>query len=162
MKPLLKRWRLTTAERFTREKWLLVMGFRSFDDYKVSALAQVIKTRVLTRDHSQCRYCGAKTDRVYHLRSEIEDLNGSDISKVVAICSRCLFVEDPKHRTKRLKREKREAIAEQERKRQAAIRKLVAQQNADRFKHPKKTGRKRVRRVGGLADVSGTGGSHRL
>lgn len=67
---------------------LRALGFRSYSAYTKSGLWEWIRSRVLAA-HPSCRACGARASQVHHLAYRKKDLEGRDLSRLVALCGPC-------------------------------------------------------------------------
>lgn len=109
--------RLKTAERrkcgngrdyASRDKWLTTMGFASYREYLKSETWKSIRKRVLDKHNRRCAICSGYASHVHHNRYHINDLTGSTLDFLVALCGDCHrrieFDGDRKRTLKEVKR----------------------------------------------------------
>lgn len=72
-----------------RSLTLRLMGFQSYSEYRDSDTWKSIRESVLAKSDGRCYGCGKAASEVHHGRYEREDLEGSDMSLLFAVCRRC-------------------------------------------------------------------------
>jgi 5-methylcytosine-specific restriction endonuclease McrA len=65
------------------------MGFRSYEEYRLSDLWKGIRDRVLERDKRTCQGCGGTASHAHHRKYDREVMTGEDIQPIVALCAGC-------------------------------------------------------------------------
>jgi hypothetical protein len=73
-----------------RNKIIKTMGFASYSSYLNSELWTSIRKQVLAK-FPTCYVCEKAAIQVHHLSYRKQDMDGSDLSKLVALCAGCHF-----------------------------------------------------------------------
>lgn len=75
-----------------RRSALKSIGFATYPEYLSSETWANVKSRVMERDHRQCRLCNAsEAYTAHHMKYTVAALAGDDISEIYSICKSCHY-----------------------------------------------------------------------
>lgn len=77
-----------------RDRWMVKLGFGSYQNYLHSSTWKRIRKEVLEKRHYKCAMCGGCANQVHHLRYTKPVLLGEGdhyLGGLVAICDRCHY-----------------------------------------------------------------------
>lgn len=72
-----------------RNKKLLEMGYKSYQDYLNSELWKEIRTRVLVKNDGKCKLCLKPAQVAHHIKYTKSNLIGKRIKDIVPLCFLC-------------------------------------------------------------------------
>jgi hypothetical protein len=72
-----------------RDKVLVSLGYKDYENYRSRAKWKKIRERVLARDNQTCRRCNGRACVVHHRSYTLEVLDGMDDAQLASLCDGC-------------------------------------------------------------------------